>query len=59
MSVFKRYNMVSKEELKALIGTNGPAPEATGDWSGKFLDLRYGVFRLAPLSEPTGSGRLG
>jgi hypothetical protein len=40
-------------------GASGPAPEATRDRSSKFLDFCHGIFRLAPVSEPTGSGRPG
>ncbi len=37
----------------------GSAPEAAGDRPGELLGLRYGVFRVAPVSQPTGGGRLG
>ena len=37
-------------------GASGPALEAARDRPGEFLDLCHGVFRLAPFSEPTGSG---
>ena len=37
-------------------GASGPAHEAPRNRPGEFLDLRHGVFRLAPISEPTGSG---
>lgn len=40
-------------------GASGPASEAARNRSGELLDLRHGVFRLAPVSEPTGGGRPG
>jgi hypothetical protein len=54
----KRENTAAQGR-KRQDGASGPTPETPRDRPGEFLDLCYGVFWLAPVSELTGSGRPG
>ena len=55
----KRETRTAERSGQRQDAPGGPTPEVAGDRSSELLVLCHGVFRVAPVSQPSGGGRTG